>query len=438
MLNGQIRPNLKAKTGSKTDSNNYRPVMNSSNFLKVFEYTLLPTFERHLKLDHRQFGFRSGSGCEGAVTIFKEVIENYNRKKSNVHCAFMDLSKAFDKINHFTLVNKLKKTTLPSELVNIVDFMYSNSSANVKVNNAVGATWKIGNGTRQGGILSPLLFCFYFDSLIDKICNMPVGCSLEGRKFNILCYADDVTLLAPSASGLQKLLDSFYSEICELGLEVNTSKCAYMIFRKCKKPQALTSKVFLDGKIINRVADFKFLGVIMTENFSNCADIDRATNSFLRQFHGMNSKFYFCDDAVRNFLFKTYTSSFYGIETWYDFKNKDIYKIGVTYHKAVKKIAHLNVWDSNHLGCDVVGVPIFKHLLAKRLVCAFHRICSSESPCFSIYKFYFRYKSNFSRCINEIFMKFYNVRVESGPLVALLARINFVQAHEPRSNYRIV
>ena len=434
MLNGQIRPTIKVSTGSKTDSNNYRPVMNSSNFLKIFEYSLLPFFERHLKLDHRQFGFRSGSGCETAVTIFKEVIENYNRKSSDVHCAFIDMTKAFDKVNCSKLVDKLKKTTLPSELVNIIDFMYSNSSANVKVCDTVGASWKIGNGTRQGGILSPLLFCFYFNSLIEKISKMPLGCSLEGRNFNILCYADDVTLLAPSASGLQKLLDAFSSEVSNLGLEVNTAKCAYMIFKKYKKPQILISKVFLNGQMIKHVTNFKFLGVILTDNFSNCLDIDRATNCFLRQFYGMYSKFYFCDDAVKKFLFKTYTSSFYGIETWYNFKNKDVYKIGVTYHKAIKKIANLNVWDSNHLGCDIVGVPIFKHLLAKRLICAFYRISLSKSPCFSMYKFYFRYKSNFNRCINEIFIKHYGVRILNNPLVALLTRINYVQEHERRSD----
>lgn len=129
------------------------------------------------------------------LTVFKEIIENDNKKKSNVHCAFMDLSKAFDKVNCSTLVEKLKETKLPPELINIIDFMYSNSCANVKINNNVGSTWKIGNGTRQGGILSPLLFCFYFNSLIDKISKMPVGCSLEGQQMNILCYADDVTLL---------------------------------------------------------------------------------------------------------------------------------------------------------------------------------------------------------------------------------------------------
>ena len=44
-------------------------------------------------------------------------------------------------------------------------------------------------------------------------------------------------------------------------------------------------------------------------------------------------------------------------------------KISIAYHKAVKKVAGMQVWDSNHEGCDIVKVPIFKHLMTKRMIC---------------------------------------------------------------------
>ena len=50
MLKGHIRPTVKNSSGNKTDSKNYRPVMNSSNFLKVIEYLLLPHLEKHLPI----------------------------------------------------------------------------------------------------------------------------------------------------------------------------------------------------------------------------------------------------------------------------------------------------------------------------------------------------------------------------------------------------
>ena len=71
MLKGRIRPTVKSHSGTKTDSQNYRPVMNSSNFLKVLEYLLLPHIERIFKIDQRQFGYRNATGCLDAITLLK-------------------------------------------------------------------------------------------------------------------------------------------------------------------------------------------------------------------------------------------------------------------------------------------------------------------------------------------------------------------------------
>ena len=139
---------------------------------------------------------------------------------------------------------------------------------------------------------------------------------------------------------------------------------------------------------------------------------------------------------MKFFLFKSFTSSFYGMDTWFNYKQADIYKIGVAYHKSVKKIAQLNTWDSNHEGCLYVGVPIFRHLLARRLLSSFFRLCDSNSPCLDKFKFYFRFKSSFSKHIDTLFSNVYEVKVEENPLCALLSRINFVQQHETSSMIR--
>ena len=66
---------------------------------------------------------------------------------------------------------------------------------------------------------------------------------------------------------------------------------------------------------------------------------------------------------VLYFLFKTYTSSFYGCNLWIDqvINDNKIREISIVYHKAVKKLAGLAPWDSNHEACNTVGVNIFKH-----------------------------------------------------------------------------
>ena len=147
----------------------------------------------------------------------------------------------------------------------------------------------------------------------------------------------------------------------------------------------------------------------------------------------MYYKFYNLNNNVLHHLFRTYTSSFYGIETWYDsLSNRNINKLSVCYHKAVKKVAHLNVWDSNHLACDIVNVPIFIHLAAKRAICFLFSLLNSQSPCVSPFRFYFKYSSHIKSSLSTYFDAKYNIcRLLDNPLCALIARIEYMQIHEP-------
>ena len=66
------------------------------------------------------------------------------------------------------------------------------------------------NGVQQGGVLSPLLFAIYTDSLLKRLEASGVGCHLGGHFTGALLYADDITLLSPSMSGKRTL-----SKVCE-------------------------------------------------------------------------------------------------------------------------------------------------------------------------------------------------------------------------------
>ena len=437
MSHGEIRPVLKGNTLDKNDSTNYRPVMNSCMMLKILEYCLLPIMTSSLRLSNLQFGYRKNVGCLTAVSIVKETIYKYNLEKTNVHCAKVDLSKAFDCVNFKILFDKLCKTSLNRNITEILRFMYQNTYVDTKVNGVKSEEWKVGNGVRQGGILSPLLFGFYTNEVLESISNMTVGCSLNGYKVNIIAYADDVFLLSPTSEGLQLILNQLQSMINDLCLSINVGKCEYIIFKhKAVKVSDMNPIVKLNGRSLEQVKDCLYLGVVLNEYGNVGPDLDRIIDSFLKQFNGMYSKFYFADKNVLYFLFKSYTSSFYGLEVWHDkiLKNQ-MNKISVAYHKAIKRISGFNTWDSNHEACKAVGAPIFKHLLAKRKLLFWHKIVRSKSSCMANLTYYFRYCSVTSQKLSHLFLESYNVDIVSNPLCAILARIQYVQRTEPRSYY---
>ena len=100
MLRGVIRPIVKDHLGKADDYNNYRPIMISSNCLKIFEYCILGHLQHNLMPDHRQFGFRKHTSTVIAAAVLKETVNSYTTKGSKVYAAFIDMSKAFDKVNH--------------------------------------------------------------------------------------------------------------------------------------------------------------------------------------------------------------------------------------------------------------------------------------------------------------------------------------------------
>ena len=126
-MQGEIRPIIKNKRADKNDPASYRPIMNSSNLYKILEYCLIPIFEKYLKIDGRQFSFQKGVGCLSAASLLKENILNYNFKHSDVHCAQIDFSKAFDKINLYIFLLKLIESNIPGIIILLLFYIFNHT-----------------------------------------------------------------------------------------------------------------------------------------------------------------------------------------------------------------------------------------------------------------------------------------------------------------------
>ena len=88
---------------------------------KVFEYCFLDRFSSYLETSHNQFGFKTGVGCNHAIYSVRNIVDGLVHAKSTVNVCALDLSKAFDKVNHHALFIKLMKINIPIHLLKILE-----------------------------------------------------------------------------------------------------------------------------------------------------------------------------------------------------------------------------------------------------------------------------------------------------------------------------
>ncbi|MEL6989899.1 MAG: reverse transcriptase family protein, partial [Bacteroidota bacterium] len=265
---------------------------------------------------------------------------NYHNNNSDVYASFIDIRKAFDSVDHDILMNKLLESGIPGPFVSTVRHWYNNQYVNVKYANHTSDEWLITNGVRQGGVLSGLFFNLYINSLIVKINDCSYGCKLGIFKSNIIAYADDIVLLAPSSSGLQILINKAVEESKDIKLNFNNSKSKWMLFNSPKSKSNEVSDMIIDNEPIEKVNSFKYLGYVIRSDLSNIDDIQRALRKFYSDFNGMLRKFSFASLEVKLYLFKYFCLQMYGADLWIGNRGSlgILNQFAIGYHKAIKKM----------------------------------------------------------------------------------------------------
>ena len=104
----------------------------------------------------------------------------------------LDATKGFDRVEYCRLFRKLMERKIPSVVIRLMLNMYVNHVTRVAWNGIFSQRFGVKNGVKQGGILSPVLFCIYFDGLLLELAKAGVGCFIGNFFVGALAYADDL------------------------------------------------------------------------------------------------------------------------------------------------------------------------------------------------------------------------------------------------------
>ena len=263
------------KNGDRNNITNYRPICSLSPFSKIFErliYNRMISFiEKYSILSNTQFGFRKNMSTETALINYINKIHDGLNKKHYVMSIFMDLSKAFDLINHSILKHKLEHYGFRGIFLDLIMNFVQNRQYFVSANGYKSYTKTVNIGVPQGSILGPLLFLLYINDMKNS-----------SDKLHFSQFADDSTATY-SASNLKTCQTTIRNEFIKVldwlnanKLIINLNKTNLMVFTN--KTRRADISIDINNHIITEIKECKFLGIMLDNKLNWHSHIDYISN----------------------------------------------------------------------------------------------------------------------------------------------------------------
>ena len=258
------------KKGDETIFDNYRPISILPAISKVFEKVLFKQLHKYFheqKLYYdNQYGFRENHSTELAALELIDRITQLMDKGEIPLNIYLDLSKAFDTLNHEILLYKLNYYGIKGTAYKLIKSYLSNRKQYVEFSNTKSETNEITTGVPQGSILGPLLFVIYINDIANA-----------STLFNTIIYADDTTLtgnLSSFKSANSSIAQNINNELKKVTtwlqvnkLSLNVQKTKLMIFHTPQREVDIPP-IQISGVELNPVDDFNFLGIIINKHMN--------------------------------------------------------------------------------------------------------------------------------------------------------------------------
>ena len=245
------------KKGDPKDIKNYRPISLLSHSYKILTRLLQTRIERTLDENQprEQAGFRKGYSTTDHLQALHQIIEKSNEYNLPLCIGFIDYEKAFDTVEHFAILEALRKINVNETYINILQNIYNQATARVHLDKLyiVSTEFPVHRGVRQGDLLSPKVFTAVMDEVFKKV-DISEGVNVDGENLTNLRFADDVALFNETTKQMEKHLNNLNSESLKVGLKIHKGKTKYMT------NHADSEDILIDQQKIEKVTEIKYLG----------------------------------------------------------------------------------------------------------------------------------------------------------------------------------
>jgi hypothetical protein len=244
------------KKGSKVNVTNYRPISKLCIVSKVFEKIVYKQLYAALQQSFgpSQHGFLRGRSVASNLVLLNEHLTVAMDRGYQVDVIYTDYSKAFDRIQHELLIQKLQMIGVGGDLLRWLSSYIDNRSQAVVVKNYISGWLTAPSGIPQGSLLGPLLFAVFIND-IEKCF----------KTSQLLCFADDMKILASISTTddtrlLQEDLVRLDNYCLRNHLDLNASKCSVVTYSR--KRNLVLVDYMLSNVVLKRETVIRDLGVL--------------------------------------------------------------------------------------------------------------------------------------------------------------------------------
>jgi hypothetical protein len=341
----KVIPIYKAKEHDQFS--NYRPISLLPTISKILERVVHKRVYGFLNSNNvfysSQYGFRSNHSTIDALTEFVQDTLNAFENHEYTLGIFLDLSKAFDTIDHSILLKKLEHYGIRGIALEWFRSYLSERTQYVSYNNTISDMKCITCGVPQGSVLGPLLFIIYTNDLSNSL-----------TRAKSIIFADDTTvyksssLLSELYSDINSDLESLADWFCANKLSLNTGKTNYVLFSR--KSVTTCLKITIGSKQIDRMKYVKFLGIWVDEKLEWSVHVENCKAKLSSSLYALNSSKNYLSSNQLLMLYNAivYPYLSYGVLLWGSIFKSLCNKIITMQKKAVRIIAHASYYAHTH------------------------------------------------------------------------------------------